>query len=241
MRNVVGAPRAVLDSMCSRSSLVEFPLHRCFASHHPSVSHLHRTSTSSDPTDCKHSDIEKDLKELRKVAFRINHRRIALRQQQMWIDSAKEGLAKIEAEIKTTTDTAGNLAEQLDALTAQKEDITNHVKRAILLKELDQTSSNLMRLKNARMEEEVSLQKKHNNFAIKNHEHNQVLDKLAKMRQIKGLALGKIDDPKPYRFAQAGLDAAAAETNVEAAAPAMVETESDADAQAEQDSAEEGQ
>lgn len=194
-----------------------------------------------DPTDCKHSDIEKDLKELRKVAFRINARRIALRQQQMWIDSAKDGLAKIEAEIRTTTDTAGNLAEQLDALTAQKEDITNHVKRAVLLKELDQTSSNLMRLKNARMEEEVSLQKKHNAFAVKNHAHNIVLDKLAKMRQTKGLALGKIDDPKPYRFAQAGLDAAAEETNAEQPALVEVEAESDADAEAEIDSAEESQ
>jgi hypothetical protein len=159
-----------------------------------------------DPTDCKHSDIVKDEQELRKIALRINHRRISLRQQQHWIDSATEGLKKVETEISQTTNTARNLAEQLDALTAQKEDITNHVRRAVLLKELDRTSSNLMRLKNSRMKEEVRLQKKHNKFAIQNHEHNKVLKRLHTMRTKHGLALGKLKDPKPYRFAQVDME-----------------------------------
>lgn len=177
-----------------------------------------------DPTDCKHSDIVKDEQELRKIALRINHRRVSLRQQQHWIDSATEGLKKIETEISQTTNTARNLAEQLDALTAQKEDITNHVRRAVLLKELDRTSSNLMRLKNSRMKEEIRLQKKHNSFALKNHEHNKVLDRLNTMRTKHGLALGKLDDPKPYRFAQVGMEEAATEQNQQ-------ETEVDAEQQ----------
>lgn len=156
-----------------------------------------------DPAACTHQDVERDERALRQIALRINHRRVALRQQQHWIDSATEGLAKVKTEIATTSETARNLAEQLDALQAQRADIAHHVRRAALLKELDATSSNLMRLKNARMNEEVRLQKKHNEFAIENHEHNQVLDKLNHMRTKQGLALGKLHDPKPYRFATA--------------------------------------
>jgi hypothetical protein len=185
-----------------------------------------------DPTDCKHSDIVKDEKELRKIALRILHRRVSLKQQQHWIDRATDGLRKIESEISTTTDTARNLAEQLDALTAQKNDITNHVRRAILLKELDNTSSNLMRLKNARMKEEVSLQQKHNKFAIRNHEHNQVLKRLHKMRTKHGLKLGYLEDPKPYRFAQQGIESAVEESNqqeVETEGETEAETEVEAD------------
>lgn len=198
-----------------------------------------------DPTSCKHSDLVKDEQELRQIALRINHRRISLRQQQHWIDSAREGLAKVETEISQTTATARNLAEELDALTAQKEDITNHVRRAVLLKELDRTSSNLMRLKDSRMKEEVSLQKKHNKFAIRNHEHNQVLERLNSMRTKHGLALGKLADPKPYRFAQVGMEAAAeegntqeaeAETEVEAETEFETEGESEAEAETTQES-----
>jgi len=181
-----------------------------------------------DPTDCKHSDIVKDEQELRKIALRINHRRVSLRQQQHWIDSATEGLKKIETEISQTTATARNLAEQLDALTAQKEDITNHVRRAVLLKELDRTSSNLMRLKNSRMKEEVRLQKKHNGFAVQNHEHNKVLKRLHTMRTKGGLALGKLEDPKPYRFAQVGMEEATeGETETEQEGEAEQETEAE--------------
>lgn len=191
----------------------------------------------SDPSDCKHSDIAKDELELRKIAVRINHRRVSLRQQQHWIDSATEGLRKIETEIVQTTNTARNLAEQLDALTAQKEDITNHVRRAVLLKELDITSSNLMRLKDSRMKEEVTLQKKHNKFAIRNHEHNRVLARLHEMRTKNGLALGKLADPKPYRFVQQGLDAATETQNTasnesETQSNSNVETESSNEAAA---------
>jgi len=56
-------------------------------------------------------------------------------------------LKKIEDEITSTTDTARSIAEQLDSLTAQKDDILNHVRRKLELKELDATTSNLMRLK----------------------------------------------------------------------------------------------
>jgi hypothetical protein len=187
-----------------------------------------------DPTDCKHSDIVKDEQELRKIALRINHRRVALRQQQHWIDSATEGLKKIETEISQTTSTARNLAEQLDALTAQKEDITNHVRRAVLLKELDRTSSNLMRLKNSRMKEEVRLQKKHNKFAIQNHEHNNVLKRLHTMRTKHGLALGKLEDPKPYRFAQVDMEnEGEQETQQEGEQEAEAEQETEVEAEAE--------
>lgn len=183
----------------------------------------------SDPTNCQHSDILKDEQELRRIALRINHRRVSLRQQQHWIDSATEALRKIETEIAQTTNTARNLAEEMDALTAQKEDITNHVKRAILLKELDRTSSNLMRLKDSRMQEEVELQKKHNKFALRNHEHNEILSKLHEMRTKHGLALGKLADPKPYRFAQQGL-----ESKNEAQAETETETEAQAEGESEQ-------
>jgi len=164
----------------------------------------------------------RDEKELRKIALRINARRISLAQQQHWIDHATAGLKKIEDEVASTTLTARNLAEQLDSLTAQKEDITNHVRRKLELKELDATTTNLMRLKNNRIKEEVRLQKKHNNFAIKNFEHNQVLDKLHQMRTGQGLALGQLYDPKPYRFAQQDLD-----SNSEIEADAEQETTSE--------------
>lgn len=196
-----------------------------------------------DPTDCKHSDLVKGEQELRKIALRINHRRVSLRQQQHWIDSAREGLERMEREIASTTQNAQNLAEQLDALHAQRQDIVNHVRRAVLLKELDQTSSNLMRLKNARMKEEVSLQQKHNEFALKNHEHNTVLGKLHDMRTKQGLALGKLEDPKPYRFAQEGLEAQepeqqslleiSADSEVDADAELDADAESEADVEAE--------
>jgi hypothetical protein len=187
-----------------------------------------------DPTDCKHSDIVKDEKELRKIALRINHRRVSLRQQQHWIDAATEGLRKIEAEIASSTDTARNLAEQLDALTAQKNDITAHVRRAQLLKELDNSSSNLMRLKDARLAEEIDLQKKHNERAVRNAKHNDVLDKLNHMRTKNGLALGKLHDPKPYRFAQVGLEAAAEEQG-QAEAESEESSEASAEGEAEQE------
>lgn len=196
-----------------------------------------------DPTDCKHSDLVKGEQELRKIALRINHRRVSLRQQQHWIDSAREGLERMEREIASTTQNAQNLAEQLDALHAQRQDIVNHVRRAVLLKELDQTSSNLMRLKNARMKEEVSLQQKHNDFALKNHEHNTVLGKLHDMRTKQGLALGKLEDPKPYRFAQEGLEAQAEEEpqsqsllEISAESEVDADAELDADADADADS-----
>jgi hypothetical protein len=172
-----------------------------------------------DPDSCTHEDIEKDQMALKRIALRINHRRISLRQQQQWIDSATEGLRKLEQEIKTTTDTATNLAEQLDALNQQREDIANHVRRAMLLKELDQTSANLMRLKNARMAQEVHLQKKHNGFAAQNAKHNRILKKLHHMRTVGKLPLGYLDDPKPYRFQQVDAESKA-EANVEATAAA---------------------
>jgi len=65
----------------------------------------------------------------------------------------------------------------------------------MLMKELDSTSSNLMRLKTARMREEVTLQNKHNKLAVKNHEHNQTLQKLLHMRNKLGLQLGYLPDP----------------------------------------------
>jgi len=185
-----------------------------------------------DPTDCKHSDVVKAEQELRKIALRINHRRISLAQQQHWIDRATTGLRKIEGEVASTTATARNLAEQLDSLTAQKDDITNHVRRAIQLKELDAQSSTLMRLKNSRLKEEVRLQQKHNEFAIKNHEHNNVLARLHEMRTKQGLALGQLHDPKPYRFAQEGLEAEV-EAETDASHAAHLETSSDADAEGE--------
>lgn len=188
-----------------------------------------------DPTDCKHSDLVKGEQELRKIALRINHRRVSLRQQQHWIDSAREGLERMEREIASTTQNAQNLAEQLDALHAQRQDIVNHVRRAVLLNELDQTSSNLMRLKNARMKEEVALQQKHNDFALKNHEHNTVLGKLNDMRTKQGLALGKLEDPKPYRFAQQGLEAEAEEAPAQSLLEISADSELDADMDAELD------
>jgi len=194
-----------------------------------------------DPTDCKHSDIVRDEKELRKIALRINHRRISLAQQTHWIDHATDGLKKIEHEIASTTDTARNLAEQLDALSAQKDDILNHVRRKLQLRELDNQSSTLMRLKNARMKEEIRLQKKHNQFAIKNYEHNQVLDKLNQMRTQQGLALGQLHDPKPYRFMEMDSnteESEQAENESEQESDADAETEAEAGAEAE-DSSEE--
>jgi len=179
-----------------------------------------------DPTDCKHSDIVRDEKELRKIALRINHRRTSLAQQSHWIDHATDGLKNIESEIASTTDTARNLAEQLDALTAQKDDILHHVRRKLQLRELDNQSSTLMRLKNARMKEEIRLQKKHNKFAIKNYEHNQVLEKLDKMRTQQGLALGQLHDPKPYRFMEV-------ESNSEETQQADNEAEQEAETEAE--------
>jgi len=146
---------------------------------------------------------------LKKIALRINHRRVALKQQQTWIDGANEGLKRLQDEIKATTSTAQNLAEQLDALQQQREDVANHVRRAMLLKELDQTSANLMRLKNARMKQETGLQKKHNAFAVQNRKHNSVLKKLHKMRTTGKLPLGYLEDPKPYRFQQVENGAAA--------------------------------
>jgi len=185
-----------------------------------------------DPTDCKHSDLVKDEQELRKIALRINHRRVSLRQQTHWIDSATDSLKTIENEIGQTTDTARNLAEQLDALEAQKQDILNHVRRAVLIKELDSTSSNLMRLKDSRVKEEVSAQQKHNKFAIRNARHNKILKRLNRMRTKMGLALGKLDDPKPYRFAQEGMQAAHEEAN-QAEAETAQESEQSAEAEAE--------
>jgi len=155
-----------------------------------------------DPAACTHSDVVRDEKALRQIALRINARRVALRQQQHWIDMATEGLNKVQLEISTTAETARNLAEQLDALNAQRADIANHVRRAMLLKELETTSNNLMRLKDARTKAEVQAQVKHNEFAVRNHEHNQVLEKMHQMRTKGGLALGKLHDPKPYRFKQ---------------------------------------
>jgi peptidoglycan hydrolase CwlO-like protein len=190
-----------------------------------------------DPANCKHSDLERDERELRKLALRINHRRISLQQQDQWIRSATEGLARIESEITSTHDTAKNLARQLDSLEAQKKDLTNHIRRNFLLKEWDAQSSTLMRLKDRRLKDEVSLQKKHNEFALRNHEHNQVLTKLHNMRSKQGLALGLLDDPKPYRFAQQGMEAAseeAAEQEQEQAAEAEIEQGSEAEAEAEQ-------
>lgn len=172
-----------------------------------------------DPAACTHSDLVRDERELRQIALRINHRRVSLKQQDHWIRSATEGLAKIEGEIASTKETAANLARQLDALEAQKADITAHARRQVLMKEWDNQSSTLMRLKDRRLKEEVAMQKKHNQFALRNHEHNAVLEKLNHMRTQQGLALGTLEDPKPYRFAQVGLDAEAeAEAEAEAAA-----------------------
>lgn len=171
----------------------------------------------ADPAACTHSDLVRDERELRQIALRINHRRVSLKQQDHWIRSATEGLAKIEGEIASTKETAANLARQLDALEAQKADITAHARRQVLMKEWDNQSSTLMRLKDRRLKEEVAMQKKHNQFALRNHEHNAVLEKLNHMRTQQGLALGTLDDPKPYRFAQVGLDAEA-EAEAEAAA-----------------------
>jgi len=159
----------------------------------------------------------RDERELRQIALRINHRRVSLKQQDHWIRSATEGLAKIEGEIASTKETAANLARQLDALEAQKADITAHARRQVLMKEWDNQSSTLMRLKDRRLKEEVALQKKHNQFALRNHEHNAVLQKLNTMRTQQGLALGTLEDPKPYRFAQVDMDAEA-EAEAEAAA-----------------------
>jgi len=209
-----------------------------------------------DPTDCKHSDLVRDEQELRKIALRINHRRVALRQQTHWVDSATDALKKVENEIGSTTDTARNLAEQLDTLEAQKQDILNHVRRAVLIKELDATSSNLMRLKDSRVKEEVRAQKKHNKFAIRNARHNKILHRLHRMRTKMGLPLGKLEDPKPYRFAQEGMEAAQEEANSaeaeteqesesetegEQSQEADAETESDADAEVEADTAAEAE
>ena len=176
-----------------------------------------RALRSADPAACTHSDLVRDERELRQIALRINHRRVSLKQQDHWIRSATEGLAKIEGEIASTKETAANLARQLDALEAQKADITAHARRQVLMKEWDNQSSTLMRLKDRRLKEEVALQKKHNQFALRNHEHNAVLQKLNAMRTQQGLALGTLEDPKPYRFAQVGLDAEA-EAEAEAAA-----------------------
>jgi hypothetical protein len=198
------------------------------------IASILRTPTDlGDPTDCKHSDIVKDELELRKIALRINHRRVSLRQQQHWIDAATEGLKRIETEIAATTNTARNLAEQADALQAQKEDITNHVRRQVLIKELDATSGNLMRLKNARMKEEVAAQKRHNARAIKNSEHNKVLERLHRMRTQQGLALGKLNDPKPYRFQQVEAEA---ETQTETEATQEADSEAEAESEVEADS-----
>jgi len=101
------------------------------------------------------------------------------------------------------------------------------VRRKLQLRELDNTSSNLMRLKNARIKEEVRLQKKHNKFAIRNYEHNQVLEKLNKMRTQQGLALGQLYDPKPYRFM---------EVNAEEQQEQEQEAEGEAETETEQDS-----
>jgi len=193
-----------------------------------------------DPAACKHSDIVKDERELRKIAFRINHRRKSLLQQQHWIDHASEGLKKIESEIATTTDTARNLASQLDTLNAQKEDIVSHVRRAIELKELDNTSTTLNRLKTARLAEEVRLQKKHNGFVIENHEQNEVLKKLHQMRTAQGLALGQLHDPKPYRFAQQGMEEAS-ESEVEAAGASQDQVDADAESEQEVEQDAEGE
>jgi len=178
-----------------------------------------------DPANCKHSDLEKDERELRKMALRINHRRVALKQQDAWIRSATEGLARIESEIETTHATAKNLAEQLDSLEAQRTDLGNHIRREALLKELDNQSSGLMRLKDHRMSREVGLQKKHNEFALRNHKHNQVLAKLNQMRTGQGLTLGKLDDPKPYVFMESSN---AAETEDSAEIDAEIDEAADA-------------
>jgi len=183
-----------------------------------------------DPADCKHTDIENDEKELRKVALRLNHRRISLMQLQHWIDHASGEYKHTEQQIKSTTDTARNLAEQLDSLNAQRDDIANHVRRSIQLKELDRQSAGLMRLKEVRVAEEVALQTKHNAFAIRNNEINGVMAKLHDMRTKKGLALGKLADPKPYRFAQAGLEAADA-VAAEAGQAAQAASQAEAEAQ----------
>lgn len=141
------------------------------------------------------------------MALRINHRRTALRQQDAWIRSATEGLARIESEIETTHATATNLAAQLDSLEAQRVDLGNHIRREALLKELSNQDQGLMRLKDHRLSREVGLQKQHNEFAVRNHKHNQVLAKLNKMRTGQGLALGKLDDPKPYAFVETNNEA----------------------------------
>jgi len=179
-----------------------------------------------DPANCKHSDLEKDERELRKMALRINHRRTSLRQQDAWIRSATEGLARIEGEIETTHATATNLAAQLDSLEAQRIDLGNHIRREALLKELSNQDKSLMRLKDHRLSREVGLQKQHNEFAVRNHKHNQVLAKLNQMRTGQGLALGKLDDPKPYAFV---------ETNNEADSEDAAELEAEIDEAAEAD------
>jgi len=190
-----------------------------------------------DPANCQHSDLEKDEREIRKMALRINHRRTALRQQDAWIRSATEGLARIESEISSTHETAKNLADQLDALEAQRADITAHIRRNAHLNELEAQSSGLMRLKDHRMKLEVGYQKRHNERALRNHRHNQVLAKLQQMRTTQGLALGKLDDPKPYSFVQQGLEDVQQAAAHVAEDTAAVEVQSNSDASLEAEAA----
>jgi hypothetical protein len=218
--------RKAVDFLGSRTGVPMNPtrhLQRVLAEDKKYVTSILRAPIDiGDPAACTHKDLERDKLELKKIALRIFHRRVALKQQQHWIDRATEGLKHLDDEIATSTETARNLAEQLDALQQQKIDITQHVRRDMLLKELDRTSSNLMRLKNRRMDQEINLQAKHNKFAMQNHGHNLVLAKLHKMRTEGQLGLGYLEDPKPYRFQQVESEQ---QENSQAEAQAEQETE----------------
>lgn len=102
---------------------------------------------SGDPGLCSHKDLARDKRRLRRLALRLNNRRIALKQQQQWITDAQNGIAKIKEEMRQTGATSRSLSAQLDALQNQKNIIMNHVRQELLQQQLDATSSTLKALK----------------------------------------------------------------------------------------------
>jgi hypothetical protein len=137
---------------------------------------------NGDPGLCDHKDLEHDKAELKKIALRLEHRRISLNQQKSWITEAESGIKKIEDEMRHTRDTSVNLAKQIDALQNQKQIILNHVRQQLLQKELDQASIQLVRLKKSQVEQTIKTEEELDKHALANKKANTILSLIRQKR-----------------------------------------------------------
>jgi len=182
-----------------------------------------------DPELCTHKDLEKDRKELKKVARRLNNRRIALTQQSHWIIDAQNGIAKIQEEVRQTKATSKNLKDQLGALETQKQIIMNHVRQQVLQQELDAASIHLARLAKPQAESVAKTESELDKQTLAGHAANEKLKtvrstRLANLKKI----TAKKNAAKP-RFHQVDSEA---ESQQETQTETETETETDADADA---------